>query len=176
MKSDEKNYVIVIGRQFGCGARLIGKKVASMLGIPFYDKELLSEAAKSSGVSAEIFEAGDERSPNLASSLWSFNLGFGSTSYLIGASPLSNDTIYKAQSDVMKELAAQGPCLIVGRTADYVLRDEANVISIFIHASLDDRINRIIDRGDCENEDDARAMALKNNKYRAGYYNFYTDC
>ena len=169
-------FVIVLGRQFGCGARVIGKKLASRFGIPYYDKELLHEAAKSSGVNAEVFEASDERSPSMVSSLWAFNVGFGPASYFMGGgSSFGNDDIYKAQSEVMKGLADQGPCLIVGRTADYILRNYTNVISIFLHASLDDRINRIIDRGDCESENDARDMALKNNKLRASYYSFYTD-
>lgn len=173
---DKGNFVIVLGRQFGCGARVIGKKVAARFGIPYYDKELLHEAAKSSGVNAEVFEASDERSPTMMSSLWSFNIGFGAASYFMGTNTMSNtDDIYKAQSEVMKCLAEQGPCLIVGRTADYILRGHTNVISIFLHASLDDRINRIIDRGDCESENDARDMALKNNKLRASYYSFYTD-
>lgn len=175
MENKEK-FVIVLGRQFGCGARVIGKKLAARFGIPYYDKELLHEAAKSRGVNTEIFEASDERSPTMMSSLWSFNIGFGATSYFMGTNAMSNnDDIYKAQSEVMKCLADKGPCLIVGRTADYILRDCTNVISIFLHATLDDRINRIIDRGDCESENDARDMALKNNKLRASYYSFYTD-
>lgn len=175
MTNNNKSYVIVLGRQFGCGARVIGKKLAEALGIPYYDKELLQEAAKESGVNSEYIAANDERSPSVASSLWSFNLGFGSTSYMIGSSTFNGDNVYKAQCDVIKQLAAQGPCVIVGRTADFILRDICNVISIFIHASIDDRINRIIDRGDCDNEDQARELAIKHNKARAGYYNFYTD-
>lgn len=168
-------YVVTLGRQFGCGARDIGQLVAKMLGIDYYDKELLLEAAKSSGVAPAVFEASDERTPKFFSSLWSFNLGYYSGALFVGDQPVKEDNVYQAQSQVMIELAHKGPCVIVGRSADYILRNEVNVISVFIHSSLDDRINRIIKRGDCDNAKDARDMALKQNKLRANYYNFYTD-
>ena len=169
------NYVVTLGRQFGCGAREIGKLIASELGISYYDKELLLEAAKSSGVAPAIFESSDERTPNFFSSLWSFNLGYYSGALFVGDHPVKEDNVYNAQSEVMKELARRGSCVIVGRSADYILRDECKVISVFLHSPIDDRIERIIKRGDCDNARDAREMALKKNKLRANYYNFYTD-
>ena len=172
---NSKNYVITIGRQFGSGGREIGKLIAKGLNIPYYDKELLIEAAKSSGVNADFFLAADERSPRFFSNLWSFNLGDNSGSYFIGNTPLSDDKIYKAQSDVMIQLAQKSPCVIVGRTADYILRNHTNVISVFIHASIEARIERIVKRGDCANAKDAEELAIKKNKLRAEYYNFYTD-
>ena len=170
-----KNYVITLGRQFGCGAREIGRIVAKLLNIDYYDKELLLEAAKSSGVAPDIFEASDERTPKFFSSLWSFNLGYYSGALFVGDQPVKEDNVYQAQSNVMVELAQKGPCVIVGRSADYILRNEANVISIFLHSSLDDRIKRIIKRGDCKTKKEAKDMAIKQNKLRANYYNFYTD-
>lgn len=170
-----KNYVITLGRQFGCGAREIGRIVANLLNIDYYDKELLLEAAKSSGVAPDIFEASDERTPKFFSSLWSFNLGYYSGALFVGDQPVKEDNVYQAQSNVMVELAQKGPCVIVGRSADYILRNEANVISIFLHSSLDDRIKRIIKRGDCKTKKEAKDMAIKQNKLRANYYNFYTD-
>ena len=170
-----KNYVITLGRQFGCGAREIGRMVAKLLNIDYYDKELLLEAAKSSGVAPDIFEASDERTPKFFSSLWSFNLGYYSGTLFVGDQPVKEDNVYEAQSNVMVELAQKGPCVIVGRSADYILRNEANVISIFLHSSLDDRIKRIIKRGDCKTKKEAKDMAIKQNKLRANYYNFYTD-
>ena len=170
-----KNYVITLGRQFGCGAREIGRMVAKLLNIDYYDKELLLEAAKSSGVAPDIFEASDERTPKFFSSLWSFNLGYYSGALFVGDQPVKEDNVYQAQSNVMVELAQKGPCVIVGRSADYILRNEANVISIFLHSSLDDRIKRIIKRGDCKTKKEAKDMAIKQNKLRANYYNFYTD-
>lgn len=170
-----RNYVITLGRQFGCGAREIGHLVAKLLNIDYYDKELLLEAAKSSGVAPDIFEASDERTPKFFSSLWSFNLGYYSGALFVGDQPVKEDNVYQAQSDVMIELAHKGPCVIVGRSADYILRNEVKVISIFLHSSMDDRIKRIIQRGDCKTKKEAKEMALKQNKLRANYYNFYTD-
>jgi cytidylate kinase len=168
-------YVVTIGRQFGSGGREIGRLIAKGLNIPYYDKELLIEAAKSSGVNTDFFEAADERTPRFFSNLWSFNLGYNSGAYFIGDTPLSDDSIYKAQSSVMAELADRGPCVIVGRTADYILRNHCKVISVFIHANTDDCVKRIIARGDCKTADEASQLLEKRNKLRAEYYNFYTD-
>lgn len=175
MDNNNTKYVVTVGRQFGSGGREIGKLIAKGLGIAYYDKEMLTEAAKSSGVNADFFEAADERTPSFFSSLWSFSTGYSSGAYFTGDTPLSNDSIYKAQSNVMMELADRGPCVIVGRTADYILRNYCKVVSVFIHASMEARIARIIARGDCDNRKDAEAMAEKKNKLRAEYYNFYTD-
>lgn len=172
---NDKTYVIAIGRQFGCGGREIGQLIAKGLGVAYYDKELLSEAAKSSGVNEDFFEAADERSPRFFSSLWSFNLGYNTGAYFIGDTPLSDDSIYRAQSEVMTQLADRGPCVIVGRTADYLLRDHCKVVSVFVHSSIEDRVHRIMSRGDAKTEKEAREKAEKKNKLRAEYYNFYTD-
>lgn len=172
---NDKTYVIAIGRQFGCGGREIGQLIAKRLGVAYYDKELLSEAAKSSGVNEDFFEAADERSPRFFSSLWSFNLGYNTGAYFIGDTPLSDDSIYRAQSEVMTQLADRGPCVIVGRTADYLLRDHCKVVSVFVHSSIEDRVQRIMSRGDAKTEKEAREKAEKKNKLRAEYYNFYTD-
>ena len=169
---NDKTYVIAIGRQFGCGGREIGQLIAKGLGVAYYDKELLSEAAKSSGVNEDFFEAADERSPRFFSSLWSFNLGYNTGAYFIGDTPLSDDSIYRAQSEVMTQLADRGPCVIVGRTADYLLRDHCKVVSVFVHSSIEDRVQRIMSRGDAKTE---KEKAEKKNKLRAEYYNFYTD-
>lgn len=172
---NDKTYVIAIGRQFGCGGREIGQLIAKGLGVAYYDKELLSEAAKSSGVNEDFFEAADERSPRFFSSLWSFNLGYNTGAYFIGDTPLSDDSIYRAQSEVMTQLADRGPCVIVGRTADYLLRDHCKVVSVFVHSSIEDRVQRIMSRDDAKTEKEAREKAEKKNKLRAEYYNFYTD-
>ena len=172
---NDKTYVIAIGRQFGCGGREIGQLIAKGLGVAYYDKELLSEAAKSSGVNEDFFEAADERSPRFFSSLWLFNLGYNTGAYFIGDTPLSDDSIYRAQSEVMTQLADRGPCVIVGRTADYLLRNHCKVVSVFVHSSIEDRVQRIMSRGDAKTEKEAREKAEKKNKLRAEYYNFYTD-
>jgi len=171
---DNKNYVITVGRQFGSGGRLVGKRIAQLLGIDYYDKQLLVEAAKASGMNADLFEAADERTPKFFPSLWPLNLGFGG-GYPAGGTPMSDDSIYKAQCQVMKSLVDRKSCVIVGRTADYVLRDYCPLVSVFLHAPIDERVARIIERGDCETEAAAQKMADKINRLRSEYYNFYTD-
>lgn len=175
MATPNINYVITIGRQYGSGGREIGRLVADALGIKYYDKELLTESAKVAGVKPEVFEAADERSPSLFSNIWSFNLGFNSGSYLPGGSPISDEKIYAAQSNVMKTLAQESSCLIVGRSADYVLRNHPGLISIFIHSSIEERILRIMNRTGIDSAEKAREIARKKDKIRASYYNFYTD-
>ena len=175
METPKVNYVITIGRQYGSGGREIGRLVADALGIKYYDKELLMESSKASGVKPEVFEAADERTPSFFSNIWSFNLGFNTGSYLLGSSPISDEKIYAAQSNVMKTLAQNSSCLIVGRSADYVLRNHPGLISIFIHSSIEDRILRIMNRRGINSAEKAREIAEKQDKLRASYYNFYTD-
>ena len=175
METPKVNYVITIGRQYGSGGREIGRLVADALGIKYYDKELLMESSKASGVKPEVFEAADERTPSFFSNIWSFNLGFNTGSYLLGSSPISDEKIYAAQSNVMKTLAQNSSCLIVGRSADYVLRNHPGLISIFIHSSIEDRILRIMNRRGINSAEKASEIAEKKDKLRASYYNFYTD-
>lgn len=172
---NKNTYAIVIGRQFGCGGREIGKMVAQALGIAYYDSELVIETAKNSGVAKEYFEAKDEKSPSFLSGMLSITLGFNSGAYLMSNTPLTDESLYGVQNSVITEIADRGPCVIVGRTADYILRNHCQVVSVFIHASMADRVKRIIARGDCKTEKEATLRAEKTNKMRASYYNFYTD-
>ena len=169
------NYVITIGRQFGSGGRELGKMLAEELGITYYDKELLCEAAKQAGISEELIEKSDERFPSFLNSMIAFNPGYNPMALYTGSSSISSDNIYKAQSDVIRSIAEKNSCVIVGRSADYVLREHPRCLKIFVHASMDARIERIMRRGDCKTKDEARARAEKTNKLRAHYYNFYTD-
>ena len=171
---NNQNYVIAIGRQFGCGGREVGQRVAQLLDINYFDKQLLHEASKASGINAEMFEAIDERTPKFFPSLWPLNLAMAGSAF-VGETPMSDENIYKAQCQVMKDLVDRRSCVIVGRTADYVLRDYCPVISVFLHAPIEDRVKRIIERGDCDTQDAAEKRADKANKLRAEYYNFYTD-
>lgn len=173
-KNNDKNYVIAIGRQFGCGGREVGQRVAQLLGIDYYDKQLLLEASKASGIHTEMFEAADERTPKFFPSLWPLNLAMAGATFM-GDVTMSDDSIYKAQCQVMKDLVDRKSCVIVGRTADYVLRDYCPVVSVFLHAPIEDRVARIIGRGDCDNSEAAEKRSDKINKLRAEYYNFYTD-
>ena len=169
------NYVITLGRQMGSGGRQLGRILADRLGIAYYDKELLLQAAKAAGLSPEFFERNDERRPHFISSLFSFNMGLNPMSVYDGASAISDDALYRAQCDFIHSIAAKGPCVIVGRSADYVLRDYPNVVNIFVHASKDDCVKRVLERDPKMTEDKARAFVDKTNKLRANFYNFYTD-
>ena len=171
---NNQNYVIAIGRQFGCGGREVGQRVAQLLDIDYYDKQLLLEASKVSGINPEMFEAADERTPKFFPSLWPLNLAMAGSTF-VGEAPMSDETIYKTQCQVMNDLVDRKSCVIVGRTADYVLREHCPVISVFLHAPIENRVNRIIERGDCDTREAAEKRSDKVNKLRAEYYNFYTD-
>ena len=175
MNSVSDKWVVAIGRQYGSGGREIGRRVADELGIDYYDKELLIEAARQSGMSEHLFEAADERSPRFFANIWSFNLGLNSGSYFMGDTPLSDDHIYRAQGEVMMTLADRGPYVMESRTADYVLREHCQVVSVFIHAPLEACVSRLLSRGECTTDDEARSLIEKKNRLRAEYYNFYTD-
>ncbi len=168
-------YVITVGRQFGSGGRLIGQSIANELGIEYYDKALLVEAAKHAGMSPELFERKDEKAPSFFSGMMPLNIGYSGYSLYPGGSSISDDAIYRAQSDVIRSLADRSSCVIVGRSADYALRDRSNVINIFLHAPIEVRVKRIMERGDAKTIDQARQLAERTNKLRAAYYNFYTD-
>ncbi len=172
---DKNNFVITIGRQFGSGGRELGKTLADKLGIRYYDKELLCEAAKNAGVSEEFFEKSDEKFPRFFSGLFSFTMGYNPYTLYSGSTSISDDSLYKAQSDFIRSVADKESCVIVGRSADYVLRDHPRCVNVFVHAPVEECVKRIMKRGDKPTEEKARAMAEKTNKLRANYYNFYTD-
>ena len=169
-----ERFVITIGRRMGSGGRALGRILADRLGIEFYDRKLLLEAAERAGLSPEVFERNDERRPHFINGLFSFDMGLGPVSNYTHSS-LSDDAIYKAQCDFIHELAAEKPCVIVGRTADYVLRDTPNVFNIFVHADIDYCAQRILQREPSLTIEQARRLSEKTNKLRAGFYNFYTD-
>ncbi|MCH5328841.1 MAG: cytidylate kinase-like family protein, partial [Coprobacter sp.] len=161
--------IITIGRQFGSGGRDIGRRLARLFDIAYYDKELIREAARESGLSSEYFEKADETAPRSLCNLittWSGTFGNDSS--------LSNENIFKIQSDTIVRLAESGPCVFVGRCADYILRDYPMCVKVFIHAPLQDRIKRITER-EGATEKEAEERALKKNRCRADYYNYYTD-
>lgn len=168
------NTIITIGRQFGSGGREIGHIVADKLGIKLYDKEMLDRAAKDSGICQELFEAHDEKPTN--SFLYSlvmdtYSLGYSAGNYT--DMPI-NHKVFLAQFDAIKKIASEGPCILVGRCADYALEDNPNVLRIFIHADMDARIRRIARIYDLTDAK-AKEMIQKTNKKRASYYNYYTN-
>ena len=171
----DKKFVITVGRTFGSGGRVLGRLIAERLGISFYDKRLLLEAARHSGVAPEYFEPNDERMPRFISGVFSFAHGYNPMAWYSDPTSISSDSIYKAQCDYIREVASHESCVIVGRTADYVLRDMPDVINIFVHAPERACVSRIIERHDALNPEEARTLARRANKLRASFYNFYTD-
>lgn len=168
------NTIITIGREFGSAGREIGYKVAEEFGIKLYDKEMLARAAKESGICEEIFESHDEKPTN--SFLYSlvmdtYSMGYSGNTYT--GMPI-NHKVFLAQFDAIKKIADEGPCILVGRCADYALESYKNVVSVFIHADLDARIRRI---SRIYNLTDAKAkdLIIKTDKKRASYYNYYTN-
>ena len=163
------NKVITIGRQYG---REIGQKVAEYYGIPFYDNELITRAAKESGFAEENFAKAEDRATN--SLLYSLAMGinvYGNQDF--GFNGLSlDDRIFLAQSDVIRKVADEGPCVIVGRCADYVLKERDNIVNLFVKASMKFRIDRVISEYG-EAPDKAADIILKNDKRRANYYNYH---
>lgn len=175
LPAPDSRVVIMVGRQFGSGGREFGLRLATRYGLKYYDKELLSEAARRSGVAREFFEKSDERAPSFVDGLFSFAVGMNPLSYFQGSTAIGDDSIYRAQSDFIHQLAHQESCVIVGRTADYVLRDDPHLVSIFVHADEDDAIERICRREPELTRDKARSRMNRINRLRANYYNFYTD-
>lgn len=156
--------VITIAREYGSGGRLIGEEVAKALGIPFYDKELILLAAKKSGFSEEYIRKTEQIKS--ASFLYSLYM----TSQVL---PMS-DQIFLVQSKIIQELAEQGPCVIVGRCADYVLRNTPGCMNVFIHSPMEERVKRAAEEyGDktANMEDHVR----KQDKKRSSYYNYFSQ-
>ena len=168
------NTIITIGRQFGSGGHMIGKQLAAELGIPFYDKELLDRAAKDSGLCKEIFENQDEKPTNsFLYSLVTDSFSYGYTPGVMNDMPL-NQKVFLAQFEAIKRLAEEGPCVIIGRCADYALEEDPRLLSVFIHAALEDRVARISKIYDIS-DNKARDRIKKNDKSRASYYNYYAN-
>lgn len=165
--------VISIGRQFGSGGREIGKRIAKELGISYYDKELITIAAKESGFSEQILEYHDEKPTN------SFLYSLVMDTYAIGFNtgfhdmPL-NHKVFLAQFETIKKIAQKESCVIIGRCADYALEEEEHLLSVFIHAPLDVRAERVAEYEHITVEK-AKDVIVKNDRKRANYYNYYTN-
>ena len=164
------NLIITIGRQFGSGGREIGMRLAKELGIDFYDRKLITQAAKKSGFSEELFEMMDKRATN--SLLYSLSMFGGS-----GVNGMSlTDQLYLTQANLIREFADKGSCVIVGRCADHILREYPNRFDFFVSAPVETRLARIKASPDREFEGNKNPqIALeKMDKQRATYYNYYT--
>ncbi len=164
--------IITIGRQTGSGGREIGQKVAEILGVPYFDKEILDLAAEKSGLSREFFETQDEK--RVSSFLYSLVMdsptpGFTNT---MSGMPINHKS-FLAQFETIKEIASKGGCVIIGRCADYALEENPRLLSIFLHADYDFRVKRIMAEG-VTPESKAREFINKTDKSRGQYYNYYT--
>ena len=168
------NYVVNIGRQLGSGGKEIGEKLAARLGIDFYDKELIKLASEESGLCKEFFEKADEKaSQGIIGGLFGMRFPFISGGAMPCTNCLSNDALFKIQSDVIRHLAASKSCLFVGRCADYILRDHPRCANIFISSSREDRIARLCSIHNIS-EEEAQGMMDKADKKRSEYYNYYS--
>lgn len=167
-------HIITISREFGSGGREIGKTLAQQLDIPFYDKELLEMASKESGICKELFESNDESYTN--SFLYSLIMGnypISPEGRINPEMPL-NHKLFLAQFDTIKKIAENGPCVIVGRCADYILKENSDVLNFFVMGNLSEKKKRILERYDIE-KNKVEDFIKKTDKRRAHYYNFYTD-
>ena len=163
--------VVVIGRQFGSGGRRIGRLVAEKLGYAYYDSELLSQAASRLGISKDVFERHEERRPSILRSMLQGAFGIPDNFHDVS---ISSERLYKEQSRLIREIASEGPCVIVGRTADHILRDFPNKVSVFLHAPLQYRAVQIVVRGEANDTAEAIELAKKHDKCREDYYNYFT--
>ncbi len=160
------NYVITIGREFGSGGHEIGKKLAQALGVRFFDGELISEASRQSGVCEDMLGKTDEKAPGILD--YALLGGWGNESVLSGGS------FYILLSKVIRRLVDEQSCVIVGRTADYIMREHPYSVSVFIHAPEHYKLGRVCTENNI-NEDKAIEMMQKKDHQRAKYYSFYTD-
>ena len=160
-----KNRVITISREFGSGGRTIGKQTAEKLGIPCYDAEIIQTMVQETGFAPDyVQEAGEYAPGGFLSSAFS-NRMFG---------PTNEDILWEHQYKVITDLAAKGPCVIVGRCADYILQDTADCLKVFIHADMAFRARRIVEvYGEREQSPEERLR--DKDKRRAAYHRFYTD-
>jgi cytidylate kinase len=159
-----KDIIITIGRQFGSGGVLVAQELGARLGIPVYDNELITKAAQDSGFSAEFFMESDEKKR-----FFSFSALFSGSA----ENCMSDSGLFKIQSDTIRKIAEQGSAIIVGRCADYILRDMECTLDVFLTSPLEERAARLAERLGISLEE-AERMAEEKDKARAEYYNYYT--
>lgn len=170
---DTSEAIITIGRQTGSGGIVIGKKLAEKLNIPFYDRELLTRASKESGINEKIFENHDEQPSK--SLLYSLAMG----SYGVGIPSSYQDMpldqkVFLAQFDTIRKIGKEGPCVIVGRCADYALEDHPCLLSVFILGNEEDKVKRIMEENHLT-EEKAKDFIRRSDKRRSAYYDYYAN-
>ena len=159
--------IITISREFGSGGRFIGEEVAKKLGIAYYDKNIISQIAEKSGLSPEYIQENAELSPKKGLFAYAF-----SGRDITGKSV--EDMVYEVQRNIILELAEKEPCVIIGRNADYILKDRDDVLNAFIHGDMSEKIQRITGLYNVEEKEAVKMMA-DTDKRRRTNYNFYTD-
>ena len=170
----ESHLIITIGRQLGAGGLGVARRPAQEFGMKVYDKELLAAVARESGLDEACFQIRDEKSSRgVLGALQGFRSLFGMYNRTGTDTVMNEDKLFQIQSEVMRNIAAKEDCIIVGRCADYILRDEPRLMSVFISASLDSRVKRIM-TGEHLSEEDARRYVEQGDRKRAAYYNYYT--
>lgn len=169
-----KKLIITVARQYGSGGREIGERVAELLGIPLFDKQLIADAASKGNLNEDVLRKTDETAAN--SLLYTLAMGsnvVGTTMHFGYKMPI-NDKLFILQSEVIKEYAKNGSCVIIGRCADYVLREEENVFRLFIYGDLEHRKARVRERHPEIKPAQIIDVINKTDRRRASYYNFYT--
>ena len=164
--------IITISRAFGSGGRTIGKAVADRLGIPFYDKELVAKVAEESGFHADFIEEAGEYAPVTSSFL--FNIAVSPNPMAMMGTMSMADQLFVCQTNVIRRLADEGPCVIVGRCADYILREREDCLHVFIHADMEHRAERIVRLYGETKQSPEKRLTDKDNK-RKVYYRHYTN-
>ena len=159
--------IITISREFGSGGRFIGEEVAKKLGIAYYDKNIIGQIAEKSGLSPEYIQENAELSPKKGLFAYAF-----SGRDITGKSV--EDMVYEAQRNIILELTEKEPCVIIGRNADYILKDRDDVLNVFIHGNMPEKIKRITGLHNVEEKEAVKMMA-DTDKRRRTNYNFYTD-
>lgn len=167
MNMNGQNTIINIGRQFGSGGKLIALKISETLCVPVYDNELISKAADESGFSKELFERSDEKRSIFNISSFFGTGRFGETRNYVG-----DNELFKIQSEVIRDIAAKGPAIFVGRCSNYILRD-SKCLDVFVCAPLEERVKRVSERLGISPEE-ARARIGRQDRTRETYYNFFT--
>ena len=165
--------IITIARQYGSGGKTIGQMLANDLGIPFYSREILRLASDDSGIREELFNQADEKlrsNPLFGASKKVYTGGLISPE---SDDFVSSENLFNYQAKVIKELAEKGSCVIVGRCADFVLKDRADVVSVFVHAPADYCMERAMERNDMSRKETEKFIA-KTDKYRGDFYHYYT--
>ncbi|MGN1123926.1 MAG: AAA family ATPase [Eubacterium sp.] len=165
-----KNFVISIGRQFGCSANEIAQKLSKRLNVPYYDKEIIKRAAKDSGFDENIFVFYDER-PTRS---FLYNVSSDAYSTITSNGITLEDKVFQYQFDAIRKAAEEGSCIIVGRCADYILKDRPDLLTVFLHADIDYRKNAVIEKYGID-EKSALKEIKATDKKRARFHNFYSD-